>query len=695
MPRTRHLSALVVVILVLAGASSAHAGQYTVTYDFGAQSDLSGWSGYVEPGYNLCGHGATAGCPDVSTNRIMARAGSGQAIWSQGRWEWTAPPGTTIVGGSLAYRTRMRHSQFYARVKMRSAGDWADAPTLLAEQQTTTLTDHVIALASGFRQVGISLYAHPAVAGLVTDAWDDYVTLVRMDVTVSDANPPGVGWMDGGSLLDGAWHRSDVCATVAVGDNESGISGVWLASDGITSSWSAPRTGSQYQPGITWGQANLCLSAAALGDGVHAGSVGGSDVSGEVAAGLPFTVRIDRTPPAVGVLAPGAIADSPRPPLELAFSDALSGTASVAVQVDGVGLPVSFPSPGRATARPAAPLSFGAHTLSWSAVDAAGNRTDGSTSFSVPDTTPPAFGPPDPAAGSSIGSGDVLSVSVAVTDDGSGIDPASIDLRLDGTPVEHLWRTGDVVHGVVARRLAAGVHHLVLQVADRAANVARLAWDVTVAAVDATPASTAPVSAGAPAGAPSAGGAGSAGGGAGARPARVRAASVRALVTRIGSTRARVVVVRLRARPHLRIALRVRCAQLVKTLRLRANARGIATARVACSGAATVRLASVPGRVLVRIAARRLPLRLMVVPEGRAAPTVARVSGRLAELRGRTLELEALTATGWHRVGRAHVDAAGGFVTSFAIVRAGQFALRARVPAVAGAASAPVVLTMR
>ena len=132
----------------------------------------------------------------------------------------------------------------------------------------------------------------------------------------------------------------------------------------------------------------------------------------------------------------------------------------------------------------------------------------------------------------------------------------------------------------------------------------------------------------------------------------------------------------------------------MKTLRLRANARGIATTRVACSGAATVRLASAPGRVLVRIAARRLPLHLVVVPQGRAAPTVARVSGRLAELRGRTLELEALTVTGWHRVGRAHVDAAGRFVTSFAIVRAGQFALRARVPAVAGAASAPAVLTM-
>ena len=180
MPRTPLLPALAAILLVLAGASSAHAGQYTLTYDFGSSSDLSGWSGYVEPGYVLCGRGATAGCPDVSTNRILAQPGTGQAVWSQGRWEWTAPPGTLIVGGSLAYRTRMRHSQFYARVKMRADGvTWDAAPTLVSEQQTTALTDHVIPLAGGFRQVGVALYAHPAAAGVVTHPWDDYVTLVR------------------------------------------------------------------------------------------------------------------------------------------------------------------------------------------------------------------------------------------------------------------------------------------------------------------------------------------------------------------------------------------------------------------------------------------------------------------------------------------------------------------------------------
>jgi hypothetical protein len=71
------------------------------------------------------------------------------------------------------------------------------------------------------------------------------------------------------------------------------------------------------------------------------------------------------------------------------------------------------------------------------------------------------------------------------------------------------------------------------------------------------------------------------------------------------------------------------------------------------------------------------------------------VSGHLAELRGRALVLEALTASGWHRIGLVRADGAGSFHSSFAILHAGQFALRARVSTLAGGASIPFVLTMR
>ena len=143
-------------------------------------------------------------------------------------------------------------------------------------------------------------------------------------------------------------------------------------------------------------------------------------------------------------------------------------------------------------------MAYGAHTLAWSIVDAAGNRTDGSARFDVPDTEPPSFGAPKPPNGASLGSGEVLSVAVAVHDDGSGLDPATVALTLDGAPVDHVWHAEGVVHGVVGARLAAGVHHLVVTAADRAGNAGRLAWDVSVAGGAGSPGGSTPAGGGAP-----------------------------------------------------------------------------------------------------------------------------------------------------------------------------------------------------
>ena len=366
-----------------------------------------------------------------------------------------------------------------------------------------------------------------------------------------------------------------------------------------------------------------------------------------------------------------------------------SGISSVLAQIDGVTVPLDLAG-ARASGRPGSRLAYGAHTLAWSIVDVAGNRTDGSARFDVPDTEPPSFGAPKPPNGASLASGEVLSAAVAVHDDGSGLDPATAALTLDGAPVDHVWHVEGVVHGVVGARLAAGVHHLVVTAADRAGNAGRLAWDISVAGGAGSPGGSTPAGGGAPIGGP----AGAAPGAPG-KAARARAARVRAVKARVGSARPRVVIVRLRAGARLRIVLRLRCGSVARTLRVRANARGVATVRVACAGPATVRMVARPGRLLVHIAARRLPLRLRVQPQRRSAPTVARVTGQLAELHGHVVVLEALTATGWRRVGQSRADSSGRFVTSFAIVHAGQFALRARVAALAAIPSAPFVLTMR
>ena len=272
-------------------------------------------------------------------------------------------------------------------------------------------------------------------------------------------------------------------------------------------------------------------------------------------------------------------------------------------QIDGVTVPLDVSGP-RASGRPPAALASGVHTLAWSIADAAGNRTEGSTRFDVPDMKPPPVGAPQPPTGG----------PAASTPAGGGAVPASTASPAPGSP---------------------------------------------------------------------------------GKAARTRASLVRALQARVGPARPRIVIVRLRARARLRIVVRVRCAGVTRRLPVRASPRGIATVRVACAGVATVRMVARPGRLLVHIAGRRLPLRLQVQPQRRTAPTVARVGGRLAELRRHVVVLEALTASGWRRVGQTRADSTGRFTTSFAIVRAGRFALRARVAALASDPSAPFVLTMR
>ena len=356
MPRIRLLPLLAAMLLVLAGAADAHAGQYTLTYDFAG--DLSGWSGYVEPGYLLCGRGATAGCPDVSTNRILAQPGAGQAVWSQGRWEWTAPPGTLIVGGSLAYRTRMRHSQFYARVKMRADGvTWEAAPTLVNEQQTTALTDHVIPLAAGFRQVGVALYAHPAAGGVVTDVWDDYVTLVRLVVTVQDATAPALIWVDGGGLLDGAWHRGDVCATFGARrrTNRAPEPCGWPAARRPPSGTRPPPARSTSRRRRTPSRASAWARQRSATASMRAPSAVWTR-----AAGSPRRSRSrcgsmrPRPSPGCWRRAPSRPTRAPASSCEV--GDATSGVGSAVAQIDGVTVPLDL-SGARASGRPATPLA--------------------------------------------------------------------------------------------------------------------------------------------------------------------------------------------------------------------------------------------------------------------------------------------------------------------------------------------------
>jgi hypothetical protein len=136
--------------------------------------------------------------------------------------------------------------------------------------------------------------------------------------------------------------------------------------------------------------------------------------------------------------------------------------------------------------QPQADLAFGAHTVTWSATDQAGNHRDGFWTLRVVDALPPVLSGAAPLAGSG---GELRRPPLAFTlaDDGSGIDPATLHVLLDGSDVAPFGTLIDGHFGYVpASDLAYGHHTVSVSVSDRYGNaMAPQQWGFDV--IDATP----------------------------------------------------------------------------------------------------------------------------------------------------------------------------------------------------------------
>jgi len=117
--------------------------------------------------------------------------------------------------------------------------------------------------------------------------------------------------------------------------------------------------------GVTWVPAPVVLSA----DGVHDVRYRAVDPAGRTSQPAATTVRIDKTAPVVAV---PASSYTHMGKLDVAVTDAGSGPAAVAVTLDGVPAPVElwrFPA--------------GAHSLTVTATDAAGNTSTRTTEIEI------------------------------------------------------------------------------------------------------------------------------------------------------------------------------------------------------------------------------------------------------------------------------------------------------------------------
>jgi hypothetical protein len=192
--------------------------------------------------------------------------------------------------------------------------------------------------------------------------------------------------------------------------------------------------------------------------------------------------------------APGSTVHSPQPVIGGTVRDGASaGVApeSIRLTVDGAQVPAHFdPVTGVVRYTPEAPLGDGVHRATLEATDRAGNPAlpFGDWTFIIytgPDLDPPMVDRAQPLDGT-VSFASRPRVSARIRDLYRGVDPASIEMKVDGAAVSAMWdAAADVVWWAPATALADGEHVVSLDVADGESppNRAELSWSFTVRAL--------------------------------------------------------------------------------------------------------------------------------------------------------------------------------------------------------------------
>ena len=269
-----------------------------------------------------------------------------------------------------------------------------------------------------------------------------------------------------------------MCVNVSAADEGSGVASSQLR-DALGTVLDSQAVALQpvRQPGDVDYSQPLCLTPSGLTDGDHQLTVRVADAAGEL-LDLPLTVHTDSHAPVIRTSLPGASTTDRRPTVSFSVDAGPSGLASFQAEVDGRPMSVLGDN---ATYLPTDDLAFGQHTVTWSATDLAGNHRDAFWTFDVVDDVPPALSGAAPADGTSFELRRPT-VGFQLSDAGSGVDPATLHVLLDGSDVAPFGSLADGSFSYQPQAdLGYGSHVVRVAVSDRSGNaMAPMQWSFNV-----------------------------------------------------------------------------------------------------------------------------------------------------------------------------------------------------------------------
>jgi hypothetical protein len=202
-------------------------------------------------------------------------------------------------------------------------------------------------------------------------------------------------------------------------------------------------------------------------DGV---AIAGRNLSADKDSQIRF-VKLDALAPVVTIVAPpaGGFVTAALPVVEATYTDDLSGVdlTTVRLLLDGADVTAGAEvSPGGVRFTPTTPLAEGQHAVEVRAADVAGNLGTVTASFTV-DTVAPALAFTAPPA--TVEGDDTPTIALTYSDATSGVDPTTLEVRLDGAPLAGC-AVGPDQAACEPPPLAEGAHAVTATVRDRAGN---------------------------------------------------------------------------------------------------------------------------------------------------------------------------------------------------------------------------------
>ena len=198
-----------------------------------------------------------------------------------------------------------------------------------------------------------------------------------------------------------------------------------------------------------------------------------------------WTFKVEDTPPVIATVEPNSEVNTATPVLKATYSDAGTGinVASVVLSLNGQILP-AIATASQVSYEILTPLEKGVtYKVSVQVADKAGNIASKDSSFSLETKAPVISGtkPTGTVAEADAVKGVLITATLA--DDGSGVNPESVKMWLDGAPVMANATASNATYS--AKGLSYGEHNVRLVVADMLNNVADTSWKFSVA--DSTP----------------------------------------------------------------------------------------------------------------------------------------------------------------------------------------------------------------